>query len=65
MKEFKNMFGEKFSFRNETKDKLFLIFPTIAFKRVEDYTEDKINYQMYYGWLYFHGAIIIFQKEMY
>ena len=44
MKEFKNVFGEKFSFRNEIKDKLFLILPTIAFKRVEDYIEDKINY---------------------
>lgn len=54
-----------FEFRNEYKEKLFLLLPTIAFKRYDDDWDDKIKYIMYFGWFYFHFSIIIFQKEMF
>lgn len=58
-------FDKNYEFRDEVKRKLFLLFPTIAFKRYDDDWTDKIEYRMYFGWFYFHFSLIIFQKEMF
>ena len=57
--------NKNFEFRDEFKRKLFLLLPTISFKRFNDDWNDKIKYMMYFGWFYLHFSVIIYQKEMF